>query len=108
MHGLNVIIAHIDRYINLVSKENIKTLLAMGLKYQVNVDDIGGFFKQSNAMTLMRNGAVHFVGSDCHNTTFRPPCMKEAIKRIENRLGAEYAEYYMSNAEKMLNNESIN
>lgn len=107
-HGLEIIIAHVDRYVKLISSESMETLLSMGLKYQVNIDDMGGFFRKSEAMTLMRNGVVHFIGSDCHNTDFRPPCLLEGIKKIRTRLGDEYADYYMSNAEKMLRNESIN
>ena len=107
-HSLEIIIAHLDRYVDLVSAENISTLMGMGLKHQVNVDNLGNFLKKSNSMTLLRNGAAHFIGSDCHNMEQRPPCMGYAVNKIRSRLGDEYIEYYMSNAEKMLKNLSIN
>lgn len=107
-HGLEIIIAHLDRYIDLISSENVRTLMDMGLKYQINIDDLGSFLKKSNAMALMRNGAAHFIGSDCHNMEQRPPCMGYAVNKIRSKLGDDYVEYYMSNAEKMLKNLSIN
>lgn len=107
-HNLEIIIAHLDRYIDIVNSDNIKKLLKMGLKYQVNIDNLGGFMRKSNAVNLMRSGRIHFVGSDCHNTQNRPPCMGKAVNKIKSKFGDEYVEYYMSNAEKMLKNLSIN
>ena len=43
-HGLEVIIAHIDRYVGIARSEDIDQIFTMGLKYQVNVDSLGGFF----------------------------------------------------------------
>lgn len=107
-HGLDVIIAHIDRYVDVVRKDDINLLFKMGLKYQVNVDFLGGLFRKSSAMKLLKGGAVHFIGSDCHNMSTRTPCLGEAVKKIKSRLGREWVEYCMSNAERMLQNRSLN
>ena len=107
-HGLEIIIAHIDRYVDMVRKEDINQLFRMNLKHQVNVDCLGGFLKKSHAMKLMKDGLVHFIGSDCHNLTSRVPCLGDSVKKIKSRLGSEYVEYYMTNAEKMLKNKDLN
>lgn len=107
-HNLEIIIAHLDRYLDIVSNENIKQLLKMGVKYQINVNDLGGFLRKSNAINLMKSGTAHFIGSDCHNMEQRPPCMGYAVNKIKSKIGNEYVEYYMSNAEKMLKNLSVN
>ena len=106
-HGLNIIIAHIDRYIDMVCSEKMDELFKMHLKYQVNVDYLGGFLKKSNAMTLIKQDVPHFLGSDCHNLTTRTPCFGEAVEKIRSRCGEEYVKYYMSNAKKMLANKSL-
>ncbi len=106
-HSLEIIIAHIDRYIDDISSDKIKSLFELHLKYQVNIDDLGGFFKKSQAMKLIQNNVPHFIGSDCHNLTSRPPCMGDAVKKIEKKFGKERVEHYMLNAEKMLLNKNI-
>jgi protein-tyrosine phosphatase len=43
------------------------------------------------AHTLLANRWVHFIASDAHNLTSRPPLMREACDLIAKRYGAEYA-----------------
>ncbi len=106
-HQLEVIIAHIDRYTEIVTKSELERLFKMSLKYQVNVDFLGGFLKKSPAMRLLKNDAVHFIASDCHNLTSRPPCLEEAVKRITAKLGRECVDFCMNNARRVLENKSI-
>lgn len=101
-HALEIIIAHVDRYVDIVSKDKIDKLFMMKLKYQANIDDLGSFFRKSNAMKLMKAGKIHFIGSDCHNMSTRVPCMGESVKIIKSKLGNVLLEKYMNNAEKML------
>lgn len=107
-HGLEVIIAHIDRYVGIARSEDINQIFKMGLKYQVNVDFLGGFLKKSPALKMLKAGTVHFIGSDCHNTSTRPPCLGDAVKKIASKVGSECVEFCMSNAERMLQNKGIN
>ena len=106
-HNLEIIIAHLDRYVNMIKGEDIQSLIQMRLKYQANINFLGSFLRKSNAINLMRNGIIHFVGSDCHNLTSRPPCLASSMEKIRARLGEDYVKHYMSNADKMLRNESL-
>ncbi len=65
-HTLDIIIAHVDRYVGIVGKDKLKMLFNMKLKYQANVDYLGGFFKKSDSMKFMKDGLVDFIGTDCH------------------------------------------
>lgn len=107
-HNLEVIIAHIDRYIGMVSSEKINKLFELDLKYQVNVGYLGGLFKKSVAMKLMQDNVPHFIGSDCHNLSQRPPCLGDAVSTIAKKCGTQQVEYYMSNGEKMISNKKLN
>ena len=106
-HSLNVIIAHIDRYINIAKKEQIRTLVGMDLNFQVNIDDLRGIFHKSETIRFIKEGVADFVSSDCHNLTTRPPWLANALKIIKKRAGKGSVERLMDNAEKMLQNKSI-
>lgn len=107
-HGLEIIVAHIDRYVDIARKEDINQIFKMNLNYQVNVDRLGGFLKKSPALKMMKDGAVHFIGSDCHNTDTRVPCIADAVEKIKKSVGWDFVEYCMSNAERMLQNKGLN
>lgn len=106
-HGLNIIIAHIDRYVDIVKKEDIHTLMKMNLNFQVNVDFLGGIFRKSDSMQFIKDGVADFIGSDCHNMTTRPPCFAKAFEKIKSKAGKKFTEIFMENAEKMLQNKSL-
>jgi protein-tyrosine phosphatase len=43
------------------------------------------------AHELLANRWVHFLATDAHNTTSRPPKMQEAFEVVAQRYGREYA-----------------
>ena len=107
-HGVNVIIAHIDRYVNIARKEDIDNIFKFNLKYQVNIDNLGGIFKISPAVKMLKSGAVHFVGSDCHNMSTRKPDLANFVKKLEGKVGEAIVRKCMENAQRMLENKEIN
>ena len=107
-HGVIVIIAHIDRYVNIARKEDINNIFKLNLKYQVNVDNLGGFFKISPAVKMLKSDAVHFVGSDCHNMSTRKPDLANFVKKLEGKVGEARVRKCMENAQRMLENKEIN
>ena len=107
-HGLDVIIAHIDRYVGVAKKEDINTIFKMNLKYQVNLDYIGGFFHKAPAVKMLKDGAVHFIGYDCHNMKTRTPHLGDTVKKLKSRVGEDCIKMCMLNAERMIQNKSIN
>lgn len=106
-HGLNIIIAHIDRYVNIVRKEDINNIFKLDLKYQVNIDDLGGFLKTSPAVKMLKSDAVHFIGSDCHNMSTRKPELAYFAKKLKRKVGEEVVKKCMGNAQRMLENKEI-
>ena len=81
--GLKPIIAHLDRYISPLRTHGIpERLEELPFPIQVNA---GFFLNRWNgglARKLFRRGLVHLIGSDCHNTSSRPPCMSAALEKI--------------------------
>lgn len=69
--GYRVILAHPERYLYLHNQYGkIEDLLARGVKLQVNISSLTGYYSkpaQKLAIELIEKGHVHFLGSDCHN-----------------------------------------
>lgn len=87
--GYLPIIAHVERYSALRKKENyINDLIELGCYIQMNGKSLmGGPFNKFSSWCkhLVKNGYVHFIASDCHNETERPPMLGDCINRFEKR-----------------------
>ena len=90
--GLTIIIAHIERYMAFQNNRVIERLCENGLLMQVNA----GFFirlgSRMKAMRLLGHGMIHFIGSDCHNMTTRPPDAEAAYMLIKRKFGDGFFE----------------
>jgi protein-tyrosine phosphatase len=84
------IIAHIER-VNCLHDgyKNIQNLIEMGCYMQINTELLmGGMF---NSMTkrlleLIDMDMVHFLGTDCHNITSRPPIFAKPMQKLHKKL----------------------
>ena len=88
--GICLVLAHIDRYWSLQSREVWNRLLENGILMQTNASFFSGFMTRRKALTLLTEGFIHVLGSDCHNMTSRPPQLGRALDVIQKRLGADY------------------
>ena len=86
---VTVMLAHIERYMSSQSEEVWNRLLDNGILMQVNASYFLGFSKRKSISQLV-GGMIHFIGSDCHNTSSRPPKIKSAIDYITKKLGADF------------------
>ena len=84
--GLTPVLAHVERYRQ--RDQFLKywqELLSAGVLFQYNA---GSFLRGSQrgwVLKQLKNGLVHFLGSDCHNTTTRPPNMGQAVELIQKK-----------------------
>ena len=81
--GLNVILAHADRY----PKHVIEYLLDCGVKtLQINVDSLAAFFKKKHLCRWLEKGFVGMVGSDIHgvdkNAYHKFALAKKRVKKV--------------------------
>ncbi len=97
---LNVVIAHIERYMDWQKKDTLPYLVENGIRIQSN----GEFFLSSKreAMKLLEKGYIHILGSDMHNTTTRKQTLLEAREEIKKRLGEEYIRLLLMNTKPLL------
>ena len=101
------LIAHVDRYLAVYRKPAILTrLAAMGCLFQVNAE---AFFRkgiQDLALTMLKKGMVHAVGSDMHNMEDRAPNM-QAFAKLLDTMPTEVQERLKETQEGILVNRTI-
>ncbi|SHO45722.1 CpsB/CapC family capsule biosynthesis tyrosine phosphatase [Anaerocolumna xylanovorans] len=103
-YNVNPIIAHIDRYKPLMrNKKLLKKLKNMGCLLQMNTSAVIKPDTKRRALSLIENGYVDLLGSDCHNISFRPPVIGEARRIIVHKLGEKTWDKLMNNAYMIIN-----
>jgi len=75
-----VLLAHIERYLYWQDGETWDTLAEWGVLNQCNASFFLRWQTKHKALRMLREGRIHFLGSDSHNMEDRPP-----------RLGAAWA-----------------
>jgi protein-tyrosine phosphatase len=95
LSGLTPILTHPERNPTLQSdKARILDWLRGGVLIQVTAGSVvGRMGKNAERMAheLLANRWVHFLATDAHNTTSRPPKMREAFEVVAKKYGPDYA-----------------
>ncbi len=89
---IKIMLAHIDRYLGMQSDDTWSELYENGMLMQVNASFVRGVFSRRRAMEMLAGHGIHFIGSDCHNTSSRAPDIGSAYSLIERKLGTECIE----------------
>jgi protein-tyrosine phosphatase len=84
------VLAHIERYIDYQHKSVVEKLLDSGILMQANASVFINPKTRRKALKMLKHGKVHFIGSDCHNLTVRPPKIGTAFEIIKKELGSEF------------------
>ncbi len=86
---LQVVIAHIDRYMSKKNIEYMEDMLRLGVLFQINASAFLDKKRKNTALNMLKNRTVHFVASDCHNMIARTPKLLDAYEIIEKKLGSD-------------------
>jgi len=93
--GLTPILTHPERNPTFQSEpERLRPWLRGGVLIQLTADSLTGHKgrrAERFSHELLKKRWVHFLASDAHNTTSRPPRMREAHDLVAGRYGASYA-----------------
>lgn len=84
-----VIIAHIERYLDQDKRLVQELLEEPGIFIQCNAEFFLDRHTRRKALKMLKEGRIHFLGSDCHNLTGRCPNLGYAVSLIEEKLGEE-------------------
>lgn len=83
--GLQVIAAHVERYRGIQTRAIYERLFEYPFYFQCNAEAFSSFSTRRLAMQLADNNLLHFLGTDCHNITSRPPNMNVAREAYEKK-----------------------
>ncbi|MGN0704381.1 MAG: CpsB/CapC family capsule biosynthesis tyrosine phosphatase [Lentihominibacter sp.] len=110
--GYRPVVAHIERYSCLFRElDRVHELISLGAYTQVNArgflagrfDRCGGWCRN-----LLKDGVVHFVASDCHNSSTRNPVMRSAVEAMLKTAGEEKVKQIVNtHIIKLIRNEFI-
>ena len=92
------VLAHVERYIGYQDPQTVYRLLDSGVMMQINASFLNGFFSRMKALSMLKRNQIHFIGSDCHNMTDRPPEIEKAVNIIRRKLGNDFAEGFIDYA----------
>lgn len=81
-YHLTPIIAHIHRYLDFFSKEQMKHILKMNAIFQVNNEAFSNFRQKRFVKNLLNEGYPVIFGSDSHNLTNRKPNWNLLQKKV--------------------------
>lgn len=97
------IFAHIERYEKYRGFEKILDMIDDGIALaHINTSSLSDSYKKP-AVSLIKNGYVHFIASDAHNTGARQPLYPTAFEKIASRLGEKYVDGLKNNSERLFN-----
>ena len=86
--GLIPVLAHVNRYRRSDQlPRHMDQLLKNGILFQCNAEAFLSVFSRGWALRLLEAGGIHFLGSDAHNLTSRPPKLQQAAQIITKKLG---------------------
>ena len=101
-YGYTVVLAHIERYTKMRGFSSIKQLVVSNVVYaQCNASSLlkGPFRRVANG--LLKEGVVSAVASDMHSVEERPPQIKEAMIKIEEKFGVYKINKLLRKTEKL-------
>ena len=109
MAGYYPILAHVERY-QFIAEDfsKVEELIDKGVYIQVNANSFLNHPKKKTLIRLLKDGDIHFVGTDCHRTDWRPVNLQETCRYLADYIDREdYCRVFFENPQKLLNNEII-
>ncbi len=92
--GYDVILAHVERYPDVISDmEQVEELCEMDVMLQVNAGSItgdAGRTRKKAVKNMMDEDLIFCVGTDAHGTKERPPKMRKAAGYVQKHYGEDY------------------
>ncbi len=100
---VKVVIAHLDRYRKFQSADALRRLRENGILMQCNADFFLRFKTKRKSLSMLKNGEIQFIGSDCHNVHTRAPKIGKAFEEIEKKYGEHFLSDMHRYGKKQLN-----
>lgn len=92
----HVVLAHVDRYFSDVSPKTFTMLHNNGIKMQLNISAFENRKSSKTAVSMLKSGEVHVLGTDCHGIEHRQPNWEYLPDKAQELLlrSEQFAEIY--------------
>lgn len=103
-YGITPVLVHIERYRSLMDDtDTLDELIDMGCLTQVNISSFADAHRsiRKKLFKYLESGRISFIGSDCHNTSTRPPDYQGGAKEIVKKFGEEKLAELTENANRI-------
>lgn len=100
------IIAHVERY-RWIRKRYLKKLRSIGCLIQINTSSVVNDQYSLKVIHYIKKGFVDVLGSDCHNSMYRPPIINEALQKLEQMAGETVCSELIMKAEYIIRGRDI-
>ena len=77
----------------------------MGCLAHVNAETV--IEKNKMAKYFIKHGLVHFISSDCHAMSWRPPNLESGFETLRDFVGKDYDEILNENAKRIFKGKSV-
>lgn len=88
--GIKIVLAHIERYLRMQKASVWHRLYESGILMQANASFFVACTTKHRALSLLAEGGIHFIGTDCHNMTSRAPRIAKTVAIIDKKIGEGY------------------
>ena len=85
--GIQPVAAHIERYFSYNDKKTMRRFMELDILVQCNAEFFLTRRTSRKALHMLREGRIHFLGSDAHNVGTRCPNIGPALDLISRKLG---------------------
>ncbi len=99
---VKLLIAHVERYLNFTSFEDVDELMSLDVLGQLNANSFLSFKTKRNCFKLMNKGYIQVLGSDIHHEDRGKP-VSMALDIISKKYGSERVAQFESSGIKLLN-----
>lgn len=93
---VTIVLAHVERYVDFQQKDVWQQLLDHDVFMQVNASCFTRYFSRRKILGMLKKETVHFIGSDCHNMSGRPPNMGKAFAVMKRKLGEAFVDDFVN------------
>lgn len=91
--------------------ERVQEMVAEGIRTQVNIGSILGYYgirSQRTALSLLRSGLVHYLGTDSHARTQRMPPTPSEMAKLTDLIGLDAVTAgFRDNPRRLLSGEAV-
>lgn len=105
---LTVVLVHVERYYQFQKNKDIwKRVFELPVIVQFNAGSLMSFTRRRLIMRFIQSGYPVVLGSDCHNTTDRPPNLEEGRRVLRKKLGDDVLKDIDQLGERLLRDHAI-